>query len=260
MNPREKIHALSGHEKNEAFSRPPRAQPADSGFRRTAPVSVRRKSLGNQIADHLREEILLGRIAPGTTVSQQSLCDVYGTSRMPVRDALMKLSNEGLINSSGSISVVAQLTSENVMDSFDIEAMLHGRAGARAAARAADEEIEDLAKLDAEMMEAQSREDIEALGDLNWQFHRTINLMARSPKLINALRIVTLHVPRGYLTELPDWTTRANAEHAQIIEAFRSRDSVLVEELLHAHIAAAGVNLTRYLKGLGLFDQPKDTT
>src|SRR5882672_1316046 len=89
----------------------PLYEPDDSGADGVGPLPerrLRRQSLGNQIAEQLRQDILVGRLAPGTHVGQQNLCDVYGTSRMPVRDAVRQRVSEGLVTyTSGGHSIVA---------------------------------------------------------------------------------------------------------------------------------------------------------
>jgi DNA-binding GntR family transcriptional regulator len=215
---------------------------------------LNRQSLGNQIATRLRQEILLGRLPPGRPVSQQQLCEQYGTSRMPVRDALVKLTNEGLIEGTpGGHSVVARITAEDILDAFDIEAVVHGRAGRRAVARATDDEIATLKALHGEMLSAARAKDFDRLTDLNWSFHKNINVMARSAKLLAVIRSTSLDIPRAYLSALPGSVTKVNREHAAIVKSFVDRDADRVEALIHRHVADAGADLATYLSDQGLF-------
>ena len=215
---------------------------------------LNRQSLGNQIANQLRQEILLGRLPPGQTVSQQQLCDQYGTSRMPVRDALVRLTNEGLIEGTpGGHSVVARLTAEDIVDAFDIEALVHGRAGRRAVARATDEEIAELQGLHRSMLAASRERDQAGLTDLNWTFHKRINVMAGSAKLMAVIRSTSLEIPRSYLSALPGSVAKINREHAAIVDAFVVRDPQQAETLIAAHVAGAGSDLAAHLAARGLF-------
>ena len=114
-----------------------------------------RRPLGDQIADNVREQILLGRLAPGTPISQQSLCEEFGTSRMPARDALIKLTAEGLIvTRPGGQSEVGRLTRSDIEDVFDIEALVHGRAARRACENATADDIAGLKALHEAMVAA----------------------------------------------------------------------------------------------------------
>lgn len=215
---------------------------------------LHRQSLGNQIASQLRQEILLGRLAPGTPVSQQALCETYGTSRMPVRDALVRLTNEGLIETTpGGQSVIAHLTKQDIIDAFDVEALVHGRAARRAATNATQDELTQLETLHHAMTRANRSHDLAELGELNWRFHKQINLMARSAKLLAVVRSVSLDIPQGYLSELPGWADKSNHEHAGILEAMRAGDGERSEALVHQHVRDAGANLAAYLEDKGLF-------
>jgi DNA-binding GntR family transcriptional regulator len=208
---------------------------------------LRRKPLGNQIAETIREDILLGRLSSGTVLSQQRLCEEFGTSRMPVRDALRQLTSEGLIVSTPSgHSHVAGLTSEDIRDAYYVEGSVHGRMARRAAANATPADLATLRALHDQMVDAEHR-DLREVANVNWRFHRLINVLAASPKLLACIRTVSLSIPREYLLEMPEWATRTNGEHAEILSAFEARDLNAVEARVRAHVENAGTNLIDYL-------------
>lgn len=213
------------------------------------PRRVERSSLGSQVAEQLRNDIIFGRLPAGTAVSQQQLCEDYGTSRMPVRDAIRQLQYEGLIvNTDGGHHVVAEQTAQDMSDAYRVEAMVHGLAARRATELATESDLDQLEQLHRSMVKAVEEDDLEAVVELNWRFHRQINKMARSAKLMAIIRSVSLSIPRGYLLELPGWANRANMDHELIIEAMRARDVDRVVELIGSHIEEAGENLIRYLE------------
>jgi DNA-binding GntR family transcriptional regulator len=217
-------------------------------------LRVTRRALGDQIADSVREQILLGRLAAGTPMSQQSVCEQYGTSRMPARDALIRLAAEGLIiTRPGGQSEVARLTQADIQDVFDVEALVHGRAARRACDHANADDIAALTALHKQMLAAARAKDLDRLGDLNYQFHRRINLLSDSPKLLAVLRSISFAIPRSYLVELPGWAKNTTAEHAQIVAAFTARDGAAVEQTVHDHVRDAGANLVAYLHKKGMF-------
>jgi DNA-binding GntR family transcriptional regulator len=218
-----------------------------------SPSTLNRQSLGSQIAHHLREEIVLGRMPAGTPVSQQWLCDRYGTSRMPVRDALVRLTAEGLIvTTRGGHSEVARLTPDDILDVFEIEAIVHGRAARRAAGCAQDGDVIELRELHEAMVASERRGDLERLTELNWQFHKRINALSGSAKLIAMLRTLSLNIPQTYLLELPDWASQTNREHAGIVAALADRDGDAAEKLVAEHVRQAGGNLAAYLAAKGV--------
>lgn len=210
---------------------------------------LERSSLGSQVAEQLRNDIVFGRLPAGAAVSQQQLCEDYGTSRMPVRDAIRQLQYEGLIvNTDGGHHVVAEQTAQDMSDAYRVEAMVHGLAARRATELASDQDLDQLEQLHHAMVKAVDEDDLEAVVELNWRFHRQINQMAKSAKLMAIIRAVSLSIPRGYLLELPGWASRANLDHEKIIEAMRARDVDRVIELIDSHIEEAGQNLIRYLE------------
>jgi DNA-binding GntR family transcriptional regulator len=210
---------------------------------------LHRQSLGSQIATKLREEIVMGRLPAGTLVSQQRLCEEYGTSRMPVRDGLLKLTHEGLIeNTPGGHYVVGRLTIEDLADAFEIEAVVHGRAARRATLNATEAEIDELDGLHAAMVEAERGGNLDRVADLHWRFHKRVNQLARSPKLLAFIRNASVGIPHAFLAELPDWAPRANKEHAKIVRALRKRDATKVEALMRSLIEDSGADLVAYLQ------------
>lgn len=220
---------------------------------RSGPSRIERAPLGKQIADGIRGDILFGRITPGEKLRQQQLCEEYGTSRMPVRDALRQLTYEGfLVTDEGGHSVVARLHEQDLLDIYVIEGLLHGLAARRVAEQANEEKLADLGERHRQMVAAQDDDDVERMARLNWEFHRRINQLAESPKLSAALRTLALSIPKDYVVEFPRWMPRANKEHGEILEAMASGNGDRAEQLMRSHVEEAGRDLVDYLKQMGL--------
>ena len=214
---------------------------------------VHRSLLGNQIADALRRDILLGRVKAGTRLSQQQLCATYGTSRMPVRDGLRVLANEGLlVNDSGRHAIVAPLSRADMLDSYLIEGTLAGIAAERASANATDEDLESLYEQHRQMAAAAGRADYAESARLNWGLHRTINRLAKSRKLLSAIKAVSLDLPRDFLIELPEWGQKSILEHEAILTSMTNRWHSQAGSLMTEHIVDSGRGLISYLESQGL--------
>lgn len=210
-----------------------------------------RATLGRQIAEAIRRDIVFGRLEPGTKLAQQQVCERFGTSRMPVRDALRQLQYEGFLTSDdGRHSVVARMSRRDIEDTFLIEGMLHAFAIRRVVQDATEDEVAELVERHEEMVER--ADDLQAMAELNWHFHRRVNQMARSGKLVAALRTLALSIPRDFVVEFPDWVKRANDEHSQIVAAVTKRDADLAERLMRDHVASAGHDLVAYLELKGV--------
>ena len=134
-----------GGPRNDRARRTPQGAPRTSIAVARREPALNRKSLGDQIAQRLRDDILLGRIPPGTAINQQQLSEAYETSRIPVRDALRQLVHEGfLVSTPGGQPIVTKLTPDDIFDTFSVLALIHGRLARRATLTATAEELAGL--------------------------------------------------------------------------------------------------------------------
>ncbi|OZM72085.1 GntR family transcriptional regulator [Amycolatopsis antarctica] len=212
---------------------------------------LERATLGSQIADVLRREIIFGHLKPGERLGQHQLCERFGTSRMPVRDALRQLNYEGfLAEDGGRHLVVVRMRREDIRDTYEIEGMLHGLATRRVATRGDAGELAELRDFHEKMLARQ--DELPAMAELNWRFHRRINHFAASQKLVAALRSLALQIPRDYLVEFPAWAGRANDEHAGIVDAIAAGRATEAESLMREHVLAAGEYLIDFLQTSGV--------
>jgi DNA-binding GntR family transcriptional regulator len=211
----------------------------------TSPRPVVRHALSAQIADELRRQIIYGRLSPGTKLVQDDLCKVFGTSRMPVRDALRELTQEGFLVADGVSLAVANFSLDDLQDAYELEAVLHGWAARTLAIRGT---AEDFAALEGIHEQMTAASDGPATAALNWEFHRTINLLTRSSKLLIALRSLTTVTPRDFAAEFPGSIAQSNAQHAAIMSAMRSGRADEVETLTRQHVQQTTTLLLRSME------------
>jgi DNA-binding GntR family transcriptional regulator len=145
---------------------------------------------------------------------------------MPVRDALQQLTHEGILEQSGSQRIVVPLGIDDMEDVHTLVAVLHGWAAGRAAHVASDSEIAALAGIsDA----ALTVHDPYQFGGLAMDFHRQINVMAHSTRLIRTLVALEQTAPRTAPFNIPDAIPSSKAAHRGIVAALRVRDAELAE-------------------------------
>jgi DNA-binding GntR family transcriptional regulator len=172
---------------------------------------------------------------------------------MPVRDALRSLMHEGLlVVDSGQHTVVAPLSRSDILDAYLIEGTLAGLAAKRASENATADDLDRFQRLHERMLSAEASADHVAMAELNWELHRDINRTARSRKLIVALRIVSLELPRDFLEKLPDRARQSNSDHEVILGAMRSRRHESAGDLMRDHIMDAGRGMIEYLRSAGV--------
>ena len=209
-------------------------------------VVVRQELLGRQIASAIRRDIILGRLAPGTRLTQERLREVYDVSRIPIRDALLSLHAEGFVTRNARNQVtVSEFRPEDLADTFRIEAVLSGLTAERAAVRATDEELEGLRRIASE--ELPQRIDKARAAQLAWEFHRSINKMARSPRLTAALRAVSVPFIQDFMRELDDWWQTSVEEHREIARAICARDAEAARDATVRHFDHAADALSAFL-------------
>lgn len=210
------------------------------GVLRTAPDAstdvLARQPLGRQIADRLRREILFGVIGPDDHLTQDSICVRFGTSRIPVRDAIMTLLREGLLQKTRFGIIVAELTDRDLGDIFRIEGVLHGLATRMATQRATDSQLEELDDTNRSIEAALASGKSEVASHLNADFHHRINLLTDSGRMISALRATSAKIDGEYLQRFPEHGQAALLQHRRIVEAMLARDADTASVAMHEHV------------------------
>ena len=187
-----------------------------------------RESLSKQLAARLRDDIVHGKIPPGTHLVQTALCERFGVSRMPVRDALNQLAHEGLLIEKSGQRVVARLDPADVLDVYTLIGMLNGYGAHRAAELSNDEEIGALQPLFRQVVEA--TEPLE-LSQMSASLHRQLNLLARSPSLVRTLASLQKAVPRVFPMSIPEDMNSTKENYQAILAAIQRRDGRAAEDL-----------------------------
>lgn len=205
-----------------------------------------RRNLGDEVANHLREEIFSGYLAPGDRLIIRDLADRLGVSTMPVREALVSLASEGLVAGRANRGFqVVGIPEQDIMDLFTVHAFVSGLVAERAAEQADEALIERLRAIE-DAIEAlddepgDTGERAAEIEELNHQFHRVINLSVRADRLHWLTRVTGRHVPRSFYGQVPGWAEQTLADHPALIEAIRDGDGTRARRLMEAHVLAAG--------------------
>ncbi|HVN51851.1 MAG TPA: GntR family transcriptional regulator [Acidimicrobiales bacterium] len=194
-------------------------------------------------AEELRDRILTGRLRRGTRLDLDELTEEFGTSRTPVREALLELSYEGLVEVAprSGITVVG-ITPDDAVDNFAILAALAGKAAEWATERITDAQIAELEEL---------AEAIFGAGDVvaaNRRFHRALNVASGSPRLLTHLRQAVRVVPASYFELFPEREETSRAEHDALLAAIRRGDGAAARATAEAHVLDAGAALGEWLR------------
>ena len=206
-----------------------------------SPRSSARPQLSEKATAYIRGLIMSGELRPGTLVRPETIGEDLGISTTPAREALQALRVEGfleLVPRRGF--VVAPLTGQDIRDLFQVQALIGGELAARAAANAAEQDVAELEALHHELIAAAARNDHDRLEEKNHAFHREINLMAGSRKIIWMLGLVTRYVPRQFYSSIPGWPQATVTDHEELLEGIRSGDLEKTRAAMVAHIIHSG--------------------
>jgi DNA-binding GntR family transcriptional regulator len=210
------------------------------------------QSMTSQLIVHFRDRILAGTYPPGSALRQDTLASEFGTSKIPVREALVQLQSEGLVNIFPNRGFqVRPLTTAELDEVFSLRMRIEPAAvslGAKLATaadqRAASSALEQLNV-------ALATEEFSSSGRLNRAFHLLLIVPRLQPVAADILsrlhtlaqRYVQAHLrPEGRVK-------RATREHAALLKAWRLGNSEKVCALIHGHIRSTRDDLSRVVAG-----------
>jgi len=196
-------------------------------------------------ARELRDRILTGALPAGTRLDLDAITEEFATSRTPVREALLELSFEGLVQVAPRSGIkVIGISSADIMDSFVILGVLTGQAAAWAAERVTDTGLRELREL-ADAVASSSGDD--RIGAANWRFHQEIHRAAHSPRLMTQIKQAVRVVPSNFLRMFPEHEQHALHEHDQLLRALQDRDAADARAVAERHVLDAGRSLVDWL-------------
>lgn len=205
------------------------------------PVNERRRGSGaRMVYDILRDEILDLALSPGSPVDEVQLAERFGMSRTPIREALVRLSGEGLIDTLPNRStMVSSIDFLNMHTYFDALTLMYRVTTQLAARNHTLEDLETVRARQAEFAGAVKAQDALAMIATNADFHLAVAEAGRNPYftgLFNRLldegrRILRLYY-QSYDDRLPQ---RFVDEHDEMIAAIAARDLELSERLARIH-------------------------
>ncbi len=197
----------------------------------------------------IRQRILSGELAPGEVLRQEALADELGVSRVPIREAITRLTGEGLLtNVPHKGAYVAELSVEEVQETFDIRLRLEPWIFAEAIPRISEAEIAKAERLVKEMDKADEGQ----WGQLNWRFHETLYLPARRDITLQTLRVLHDRSDRYFRFQVVKVPIReqSHQEHMGLVEACRKRDAKLGAKLLEQHVKTAAQQIVAIVESV----------
>ncbi|TLS39829.1 GntR family transcriptional regulator [Streptomyces montanus] len=234
--------------------------------------AVTRSTLRQQIADALRDEVLAGRLQPGQEFTVKEIAEQYGVSATPVREALVDLSAQGLLDADqhrgfrvheyspadyrGMIEARSLVTDSLFHSFLDKEADVAGvgRAAREVFAGRADDPrtaatLAGIRRRGEEAQRAAGAGDLNILIGYDLRFWRELSLLFGNPYLadfLHRLRVQTWVCAVQYLRGTTDLRGRLWAEHTALVDALARRDA----DAAHAIVTAYNVHSLALIEGL----------
>jgi DNA-binding GntR family transcriptional regulator len=192
--------------------------------------------------DYLESAILTGRLKPRERLVEQELAEQLKMSRTPIREALRRLEERGLVRILPRRgAVVSDISPADVENVYVVRSALEGLAARLVIDHITSEEIERVRGLEAAHAQQATGGDVRALMRANDQFHDAIYGAARNPCLLDMIRQLRRQI---YAVRFSGWVepariARSVAEHRQMVEALGRRDGDGLAGLTEEHLRVA---------------------
>src|SRR4029077_20866164 len=185
----------------------------------------RRAQLSDEVAGHLRAAIVSGTLRPGTFIRLDETAAELGVSITPVREALLKLRGEGMVQLEPHRGhVVLPLTRQDIEDIFWLQATIAKELAAAATEHITDGEIDELDRITNALGGAVGSS-AEMIAGIEFAFHRVFNQASGRIKLAWFLLNAARYMPaEGYAAD-PKWGAATVGHHRELIAALRRRDA-----------------------------------
>lgn len=202
-------------------------------------------------AREIRRQVFAGEMTPGAKVDQDAIAEQLGMSKLPVREALISLAGEGIIETIPRRGAfVADLSRDDIRDHYWMLGVISGLAAERASANLSDDDLAELRELSRQMESTRHLVEIERL---NFRFHRLINLGTRSRRLIAELKLLSGAIPDGFFDSHPESVASSLRDHREIVDALASRSPGMARTLTEGHFLRGGHRAVALLEARGFW-------
>ncbi len=214
-----------------------------------------RPQLSDEVAAALRGRIMSGELRPGARIRLEEVAAQLGVSITPVREALLTLRGEDMVELEPRKGyVVAPLSEQDVVDLFRLQGDIAGELAARLAERITAAERDELTLADRALQRAARTRKVTEIEQLEYEFHRTVNRMAQARKLSWFLHVATRYTPARFYAADPGWRDAMRADHQALLAAFAAKDPVVARAAMARHFTDGADLLVKHLRGLGIWD------
>jgi DNA-binding GntR family transcriptional regulator len=218
--------------------------------------SLPKSSRVDDAYDLLKADILENRLPPGLQATEPEIAVRLGMSRTPVREALVRLQNEGLIELVPRRGIrVVPIAPKDMHDIYQLLTVLEPEAAADVARRGMNRaELEALETATADMERALEHGDLDGWAAADDRFHRTLLSYSTNERLTAFLNTLfdQAHRARMITLRLRETPTKSTVEHRDILQAILSGDAQKTREVFRRHRERSAAELVRILENTRL--------
>lgn len=202
------------------------------------------------LKDAITEMDIYGEAEP-PRLDERTLAERLGVSRTPVREALSRLEQEGLVETVPRRGAfVVRKSKAEIIDMIHAWAAIEGMAARLATRKATDDEIRRLHEfVDSYSDTPQARAHIDEYSETNIRFHQSIIRLSKSKLLADLTENLFIHMKsiRARTIKERDRATKSIIDHARIIRALENRETELAERLVRDHALELAEHVQKYV-------------
>lgn len=195
---------------------------------------------GQDPYERIKAAILSGELPPGQPLVEATLAEWCGVSRTPVREALRRLQQDGVIDRTSRGMAVRERSPEEILDTYETRLVLEAMAGRVAADRRTDYDLRTM-RLWMERADQISDDDRDGMVEANLGFHAAVWRASHNESLIDLLERLNLHLSRypGTTLSSPGRWHEARQEHKALVDAIEARNAERAHYIALEHFAHA---------------------
>lgn len=206
---------------------------------------INKNSLADQIYTKIEKDIILGGYKQGEIISESEIAAKLGVSRTPVREAIVRLTHDNMLENAGKGIRVVGMTEKDIRTMLEIRTLLEGKCVREAAEHISDEDLKELEGLVEYTEFCLQKGDSERIRDCDNEFHDIIFRASENQVYYNILIPLHKKISKYRCINLsdPDRAEKSGKEHRNIYKALKAHDPDKAE-------AAAIEHVTRVLKAM----------
>lgn len=208
-------------------------------------------TVAQSVAAQIREQILKREISGGEPLRQEAIAKSFGTSIIPVREALRQLESEGLVELKSHRGAVAtELTLEKALEWIHMRRLIETDLSGLAIDNITDEDLNNAQQILGKFDDAMDHlREIEHWSEYNWNFHSALYKPANRPETMKVLSDLHKKCDRYIRLQLltGNHIVRAEEEHHELLELCRKRNKRAVKALIQQHIVGVEEDLAEQL-------------